>query len=160
MYKFLVVVVSDRVYSGEAEDVSGARAVEIIRDKNYVVEDKIVVPNRFRDILKIIQSYRDVDVIVFIGGTGPSPRDVTVDAIESIAWRWIPGFGEYFRSESFKQIGYRGLLSRSELFLLGDGRAVLVLPGSPDAVVLGLNIFLEIVDHLLEEARRFEKPHR
>jgi len=157
---FHVVVVSDRVYSGEAVDVSGARAKEILCSRNYAVKAVTIVPNNPREIVRVLRSDRESTVFVFIGGTGVSPRDVTVDVLEALAWRRVPGFGEVFRLKSFEKAGYRGLLSRAELYLLSDGRVAVALPGSPDAVKLGLEILLEMVEHLLEEAWRFDEPHK
>lgn len=155
---FLVVVVSDNVFRGFKEDVSGVYAVNALRSRGYDVVGRVVVPNDYREIVRVVREHRG-DVLLFIGGTGPSPRDITVDAVESIAWRRIPGFGELFRRLSFEEIGYRGIISRAELFILYDGRIAVVLPGSVDAVKLGLRILLEIIDHLYREARRFEGPH-
>ncbi len=157
---FYVVVVSDQVFKGKKNDISGEKACEAIASKGYVVKDKIIVPNKFREVIRTIYRLKDADVIVFIGGTGLGPRDLTIDVIESIAWRKIPGFGEFFRLKSYEEIGYRGLLSRAEAYVLGDGRVVVVLPGSPNAVSLGLEIFLNMVEHLVEETRRFEGPHK
>ena len=157
---FHIIVVSDRVYEGEAVDESGEKAREIIESRGYMVSGKTIVPNRYREILRAIWGDHKSNVLLFIGGTGPSPRDITVDVIESIAWRKVPGFGEFFRLKSFEKIGYRGLLSRSEAYVLGDGRVAVVLPGSIDAVVLGLEILLNMIEHLLEETTRFEGPHK
>jgi len=156
---FYIVVVSDRVYSGLAIDESGELASKIIVDKGYVVRGKTVIPNNPREIVKILRSVMDVDVILFIGGTGLSPRDITIDSLEAFAWRKIPGFGELFRLKSFETIGYRGLLSRAEAYVLVDGRIVVGIPGSVDAVKLALEILLGLIDHALKEIRRFEHEH-
>ncbi|MET1159872.1 MAG: MogA/MoaB family molybdenum cofactor biosynthesis protein [Thermoprotei archaeon] len=156
---FYVVIVSDRVYSGEARDTSGELATRLISDRGYSVCGKTVIPNRERDIIRVIREIRECDVLVFIGGTGLSPRDVTVDTLESLSWRKIPGFGEYFRLKSFEGVGARGLLSRAEAYILGDGRVAVALPGSPGAVELGLGILLNMIEHLVQEVRRFEEPH-
>jgi len=158
--KFSIIVVSDRVYGGKALDESGEHAVELVRKHGYVVDRKIIIPNRYREILKAIQETIDSNIVVLIGGTGPSPRDITIDLLEDIAWRKIPGFGEYFRRRSFEETGYRGLLSRSELYILYDGRVAVALPGSRSGVETGLDIFLNMVEHLVEEIHRFEGVHR
>ena len=40
--------------------------------------------------------------VVFTGGTGIAPRDVTPDSIEPLLDGVIPGFGEFFRQLSFE----------------------------------------------------------
>ncbi len=158
---FHVVVVSDNVYMGLKEDISGELAVKKLKEKGYEVRGKTVVPNRYREILKAINNAAEKsDAILMIGGTGPSPRDITVDVVEAISWRKIPGFGELFRFKSYQQIGYRGIISRAELYLLHNGVAIAVLPGSIGAVELGIEILTGMIDHLIEEAKRYEGEHR
>ncbi len=159
MLAFRIIVVSDHVYRGEKGDLSGERAKQILINNGYRVIGKVIVPNDPKMVIEAIRNSRDADALIVIGGTGPSPRDISVDIVESMAWRKIPGFGELFRLESYREIGGRGLISRSELYLLYDGRAVVILPGSAGAVDLGLKILLELVDHLISEARRIRGPH-
>ncbi|MCD6301418.1 MAG: MogA/MoaB family molybdenum cofactor biosynthesis protein [Staphylothermus sp.] len=140
------------------KDESGEIAKSFLVEHGYPVSEKIVIPNSTREIIKVIRTTK-TDALLFIGGTGPSPRDITVDALENLSWRKIPGFGELFRYLSYKEIGFRGIISRSELYILPDGRIAVVLPGSINAVKLGLKIIVEIIDHLYEEAKRFEGPH-
>ncbi len=156
---YTVIVVSDTIYHGLKKDESGEKAIELIEKQGYRVISKKIIPNDPKQVINALREAKDSDVIVLIGGTGPSPRDITIDVIESLAWRKIPGFGEVFRYESYREIGGRGLISRSELFLLYDGKPVLVLPGSTSAVELGLKIFFELVEHLVEEARRITGRH-
>jgi len=155
-----IIVVSDTVYEGKKQDVSGEMARKILEDKGYVVVEKKIVPNRYREILRAINDLAGkTDFIVAIGGTGPSPRDITVDVIENIAWRKIPGYGEIFRIKSYEEIGMRGAISRAELYLLLDGTPVAITPGSTGAVKLALSLLTEIIDHLVEESHRYEGSH-
>ncbi|ACL10530.1 molybdenum cofactor synthesis domain protein [Desulfurococcus amylolyticus 1221n] len=157
--KFHIVVVSDRVASGESIDVSGEKAIDYITAKGHMVTGKTVIGNNYRDIVRVIREANS-KVVLFIGGTGPSPRDITVDVIESLAWRTLPGFGEAFRRISYEREGSRALLSRAGLYILPDGRIAVVLPGSPSALEIGLKILMDIIEHLVEEVERFEGPHR
>ncbi|MEM0112433.1 MAG: molybdopterin-binding protein [Fervidicoccaceae archaeon] len=152
-------MVSDRVASGEAKDESGLLAKNILESSGYTVSTIKYISNSFREILRATREARD-KVLIYIGGTGPSPRDITVDVLESLAWRKLPGFGEFFRMRSLESAGYSALISRSELFILPDGKIAVVLPGSSNAVETGLDILKRILDHLLEEVERFEGPHK
>lgn len=156
---FQVVVVSDRVYEGLERDVSGELALALLVNKGYCVEPKITIRNLHRDILKALRTSR-ARVVLLLGGTGPSPRDITVDIVESVAWRCLPGFGEHFRRVSYEQIGVPALLTRASLCILHDGKIAVVLPGSPNAVSIGIDILSQLVEHLVEEVDRFETPHR
>lgn len=154
-----IVVVSDRVASGEATDESGALAKRTFEQLGYSVDSIKYIGNSYRDIVRVVRESRS-RVLVFIGGTGPSPRDITVDVVESLAWRKLPGFGELFRLKSFESVGISAIISRSELFILPDGKVAVVLPGSKNAVEVGISILKDVLNHLLEEVDRYEGPHK
>jgi molybdenum cofactor biosynthesis protein B len=95
-----------------------------------------------------------VDVVVLTGGTGFSPRDVTLDAVLPLFDQTIDGFGELFRALSYHQVGAAAMLSRAAGGLVGD-KAVFLLPGSPKAVSLAMEkLILPEAGHLLSQARR------
>ena len=95
-----------------------------------------------------------VDVVVTTGGTGFSPRDVTLEAVGPMLERPVEGFGELFRMLSYSQVGAAAMLSRAAAGLVGT-RAVFLLPGSPKAVVLAMEaLILPEAAHLLGQARR------
>lgn len=157
---FYVVVVSDSVYRDPSKDVSGRRAVEILQKMGFRVAGFDYIPNSYTDIIKkVAELPSNVDVVVFIGGTGPSPRDITVDVLESVAWRRIPGFGELFRRVSYEVEGARAVLSRAELYVMPTGRVAVALPGAPRAIEIGLDLLAKLVEHLVNEVKRFEGPH-
>jgi molybdenum cofactor biosynthesis protein B len=155
---FEIIVVSDRVAENPQEDVSGEIAKKFLEERGYCISRKKIIRNNYREILRAIREANG-KVLVLLGGTGPSPRDITVDVVENIAWRCMPGFGELFRALSMQRIGYRAILSRTALCILHDGKISTVLPGSPQGVILGLEILVNIVNHLLEEVNRFEGVH-
>jgi molybdenum cofactor biosynthesis protein B len=157
---FMIVVVSDTVFQDRSRDVSGVKVAEAIRSKGYKVYDIVYIPNSFKEIVRVIMNMlSEVDVAVFIGGTGPSPRDITVDVLESMAWRKLPGFGELFRRISYEIEGAKAILSRAEMYISPEGTILVALPGAPKAVEIGLNILFNVVEHLVKEVRRFEEPH-
>ncbi|MBZ5201835.1 MogA/MoaB family molybdenum cofactor biosynthesis protein [Planomicrobium chinense] len=81
---------------------------------------------------------KDLDAIVSTGGTGIAKRDVSIEAIEPLFEKEIPGFGELFRFLSFREdIGTRALLSRASAGVASD-KAIFVLPGSRGAVKLAM----------------------
>ena len=80
---------------------------------------------------------RQIDVFVFMGGTGIAPRDVTVETIRPMLTKELDGFGELFRARSFDTIGSMSALSRALGGVIGQ-TLVFVLPGSPNAVRLAL----------------------
>lgn len=94
-----------------------------------------------------------VDLVLFTGGTGIAPRDVTAPTLEDEFSSTIPGFGELFRALSYDEIGSATILSRATAGLI-DGKVVLALPGSPKALRLAMEkIVLPEAGHLVAQAR-------
>jgi molybdenum cofactor biosynthesis protein B len=152
---FALITVSD---SRTAEDdVSGRTLADLARAAGHRVESSRIVPD---DVAAIRGAVREaltldaVDVVVLTGGTGFSPRDVTLDAVEPLLEIRIEGFGELFRMLSWQQVGSAAMLSRAAAGLAGS-RAVFLLPGSTKAVSLAMEtLILPEAGHLLGQARR------
>ncbi|MEO6711779.1 MAG: molybdenum cofactor biosynthesis protein B, partial [Planctomycetota bacterium] len=95
----------------------------------------------------------DVDLVLTTGGTGIAPRDVTYPTLLRMFDSDIPGFGELFRSLSFREIGSATLLSRAVGGIIA-GKLVLALPGSPKALRLAMEeIVLKEAFHLVSQVR-------
>ena len=71
-------------------------------------------------------------VILTTGGTGPTARDVTPEATESICEKMLPGFGEQMRSISLKYVP-TAILSRQTAGIRGKS-LIINLPGSPRSI--------------------------
>ncbi|RYX82031.1 molybdenum cofactor biosynthesis protein MoaB [bacterium] len=95
----------------------------------------------------------DAEVVIFTGGSGIGPRDVTPEAIRPMLTREIPGFGEVFRVLSYEQVGSATMLSRAFAGIVGR-TLVFVLPGSTNAVQLALEkLIVPEIGHLIREVR-------
>lgn len=152
---FGLVTVSD---SREREDdVSGDRMAARVEEAGHRVEERLLLPDEtapLRNAVTALLAQDEVDVVVVSGGTGISPRDVTVEALAPLFERDLPGFGELFRMLSFREIGAAALLSRATAGV-SHGRAVFLLPGSPAAVELALReLILPEAAHVVAQARR------
>jgi molybdenum cofactor biosynthesis protein B len=103
--------------------------------------------------MKDALSRADVDAVIFCGGTGISPSDVTIETITPFLDKTLPGFGEIFRRLSYDEIGSAAVLSRA-IAGIAKGKAVFCIPGSPNAVQLCLpKLILPETGHLLKHAR-------
>ena len=136
-------------------DTGGALVEEKLRAAGQIVMARRIVPDEpeaIREQLHRVLAEGDCRAVIFTGGTGVAPRDVTPDTIEPELDRVIPGFGEIFRLLSFKEIGSAALLSRA-LAGLKDGRVVFVIPGSRGAVRLAMDeLIVPEIGHLAAEA--------
>ena len=118
-----------------AEDRSGdllaerlTKAGHRLADRALVVDDAAEIAARFRAWI----ADPAIDVVISTGGTGVTGRDVTPEALEQVAEKLIPGFGELFRLISFNKIGTSALQSRATAGVAG-GTYLFALPGSPGA---------------------------
>jgi molybdopterin adenylyltransferase len=153
---FGALTVSDSRRAPE-EDTGGRTIREKVEAAGHRVEAVLRVPDdvaAIRGAVRELLTHQGVDVVVATGGTGFAPRDVTLDAVAPLFERPIEGFGELFRTLSYRQVGAAAMLSRAAAGLVG-GRAVFLLPGSPKAVALALDeLILPEAAHLLSQARR------
>lgn len=138
-------------------DTSGKKAVELLRAAGHEVPLHALVRNDGPSIaVAAVQGFHDADLVVTIGGTGISKRDLTVDALRPLLTKELPGFGELFRARSVAEIGTATILSRALLGLTAEGKLCCCLPGSEAAVKLGLQeILIPELKHLLWELRRY-----
>ena len=136
-------------------DTGGGRVAELLGGAGHPVVLREIVKDEPAEIAAALQAALDrddVQAVIFTGGTGVAPRDVTPDAIEPLLDRLVPGFGELFRALSYQEIGSAALLSRA-LAGLASGRVVFVLPGSRGAVALAMEkLVLPEIGHLVAEA--------
>jgi molybdopterin adenylyltransferase len=158
---FYVITVSSSRFAKKSmgkkfTDESGDLAEEIIEKNKHNVlgrelidDDREMIADALNDGLK----REGVDVVVFTGGTGVSPRDVTVDAVRPLFEKEIEGFGELMRAVSYAKIGSPAMLSRTTAGLK-SGHLIICLPGSPDAVETGLNLFMADIPHVVLVARK------
>ena len=93
-------------------------------------------------------------VIITTGGTGITSRDGTFEAIDRLLEKRLTGFGELFRMLSYEQIGAAAMMSRATAGR-AQGKAIFVLPGSPDAVRLAMTkLILPELGHVVQQLRR------
>ncbi len=80
----------------------------------------------------------DVDFAVTIGGTGIEPDDVTVEALEPLFDRRLPGFGELFRRLAYDRVGSAAIGSRTTAGV-AEQTPVFAVPGDPEAATLAVD---------------------
>jgi molybdenum cofactor biosynthesis protein B len=157
---FAVLTVSDS--RAKQDDTSGNAIRELAAATGHRVVDSILVADdvaAIRGAVRRLLARPEVDVLVVTGGTGFSPRDVTLDAVGPLLDQRVDGFGELFRMLSWAQVGAAAMLSRAAAGLVGT-RAVFLLPGSPKAVTLAMEaLILPEAAHLVGQARRNTDEH-
>jgi molybdenum cofactor biosynthesis protein B len=156
----LLVISSSRYYAfsrGESvTDESGDLAQKILEANGYKVGSRLLVNDdvhiiRFNVLKQLFEA--GCDACVTVGGTGVSPRDLTVEAVRPLLDKELSGFPEILRVESFKKIGGASMMTRALAGVI-NGKVVVCLPGSPDSVETGLTLILVELKHLMRIARQ------
>jgi molybdenum cofactor biosynthesis protein B len=151
----VIISVSDT--HTEEDDVSGHLARQLLTDRGHKVLHYQLVANSVADVREALEPFlakREVDLAITVGGTGVSSRDLTVNALESMAGRPLDGFGQLYRALSFQEVGALAMMSRATLFLIRQ-KPVFALPGSERAVRTAMEkLILPAAQHLVEELER------
>ncbi len=117
------------------DDRSGDLLVERLTTAGHALADRAIVKDDPAQIAAKLKSWIDnpeVEVVISTGGTGVTGRDITPEALERVAEKLIPGFGEMFRMVSFQKIGTSALQSRATAGV-AKGTYLFALPGSTGA---------------------------
>ena len=133
-FKAAVVVVSDRSSQGTRKDICGPKILFYLKSLGVKKPSYHLVPDEAVPLAVLLKSLcaKGTDLILTTGGTGLSPRDVTVEAVKKVIDREIPGIAETARAYGQRRTPL-AMLSRG---IAGQrGKSLIVtLPGSPKAV--------------------------
>lgn len=149
----MVLTISDT--RSEATDKSGNLILDSIKQAGHLVQVKKIL----KDDVALIQAMiregcadPEVDAIITNGGTGIAYRDVTIEAVKGMLEKEMPGFGEIFRTLSYKEdIGSAAMLSRA-IAGVRQHTAVFSTPGSSGAVKLAMNkLIIPELSHIVKE---------
>ncbi|MGK5082187.1 bifunctional molybdenum cofactor biosynthesis protein MoaC/MoaB [Bdellovibrionota bacterium FG-1] len=149
-----VVTVSDRCSRGQAADLSGPAMVRWFEERGVQAIETALVPDeksRIQAVVRELVFEKRVRILVLSGGTGLSPTDVTPEAVLELGGKTIPGLGEVLRQKGAEHTAL-SWLSRSTGLILGE-TIVVLLPGSPKAVIEGLDAVGELLKHLMHMVR-------
>ncbi len=129
----LLTVTDTRTFDN---DKSGALLVDKINNAKHNLIDRRICKDNKEDIIIILKEWvnnKDIDVVITTGGTGLTGRDITPEALDQLADKPIPGFGEAFRNISLKTVGTSAIQSRA-CAVIANGKYVFALPGSSGGV--------------------------
>lgn len=145
-FKVGVVTTSDRASAGVYQDEGTPEVVAVLREMiatpfelhcHLVPDERPLIEARLKALVDDVGCH----LVVTTGGTGPSLRDVTVDATLAVSHKLMPGFGELMRKVSLEKVP-TAILSRQEAVVryrgdgaAADGGALIVnLPGAIKAI--------------------------
>ncbi|KAI3725257.1 hypothetical protein L1987_65038 [Smallanthus sonchifolius] len=158
-YKVAILTVSDTVASGAGPDRSGPRAVSVVNSSSEklggaVVAATAVVSDEIPNIKEILERWSDVekmDLILTLGGTGFTPRDVTPEATKAVIEKETPGLLHVMMHESLKVTQF-AMLSRAAAGIRGS-TLIINMPGNPNAVGECMEALLPALKHALKQIK-------
>lgn len=156
--RIAVLVVSDAraaaAREGRDEDISGKLFEQRALEAGHVTI-RIIVPDdatRIRRAVKKFIADKKIDAVVTTGGTGVAKRDVTIETLEPMFEKELPGFGEILRRRGHEMVGTPALLTRASAGII-KRKPVFCLPGAPNAVEVAAGLILPELGHVLKHAR-------
>ena len=158
--KFVIVTVSTSRYEKKRKGVSftdeaGDVAAEEARKAGNSVTKRVMISddrNMIRRETKRFLSGGE-DVLLFAGGTGLSPRDVTVETVRPFLEKELEGFGELVRRLGYDEVGAAAALTRATAGV-ANGKLIACLPGSPNGVLTAMRAFVKEFPHMAFIARK------
>ena len=148
-----VLTISDRASAGVYADESGPALMEVLRE--YITSPFTPLLQCIPDDQATIESAllalasRGACLVVTTGGTGPSGRDVTPEAMARICSKTYPGFGESMRAASLAAGVPTAILSRQSAGSLGK-TLIVNMPGKPAAVRVCLEAVFPAIPYCVE----------
>lgn len=134
---FAIVTISSS--REQADDEAGEAIDEVLQGTPHELVLRELVADDFDKVQATVgrlTNRDDIDSVVTTGGTGVTPDDITVEAVEPLFDKTLPGFGELFRALSRDEVGTRVIGSRATAGVIDDV-PVFCLPGSRNAAHLG-----------------------
>ena len=159
--KVAVLVLSDSVSSGQKEDRSGKIIIEKLQDHPVEVLEYEILPDELdmiKDKLVSLSDEKSIDLVLTTGGTGLSPRDVTVEATKEIIEKEVPGISEAGRIYGFRRTPY-AMLSRG-ITGVRNQTIIINLPGSSRGVAESMDALFPWVLHSFWILRANDHCHK
>ncbi len=158
--KTAIIVCSDSVASGKKKDLAGKNISELLLKSGIETQLYQIIADEKELIQKVLHECvnENYDLVLFTGGTGLSPRDVTPESVEELLDRTIPGIMEAARNYGQQRTPY-AMLSRGIAGMIKN-TLVITLPGSTKGATETMNALFPYIKHIFkvaEGARHDEK---
>ncbi|HAD68436.1 MAG TPA: bifunctional molybdenum cofactor biosynthesis protein MoaC/MoaB, partial [Acinetobacter radioresistens] len=152
-----IIVLSDTVAAGKKPDTAGQNVLEILQEANFANIAYQIIPDNPEQLLALVEQQKnDYPLILTVGGTGLGPKDLTVETLQPLLKREIPGLMEASRNFGQKRTPYAAL-SRGVAGYI-ENSLVMTLPGSRQGAKESLIAVLPALIHLFDVQKNI--PHQ
>ena len=151
-----IAVISVSTTRDLSQDKSGAWIKKQAKKEGHeVVIHQTVTDDiaAIRELTKHVTDKIRPDAVIMSGGTGISPKDVTIEAVTPLFEKELTAFSALFAQLSFEEIDSSAILSRATAGIIQQ-TIIFCMPGSIKACKLACNalIFPEL-GHILKHIR-------
>ncbi len=148
-----VVVCSDTISAGKKEDHAGKTIIGKLEKMGIQNEAYVIIPDSEEEIRRAAVQFRDngIQLLIFCGGTGLSPRDITPEALSGLIDRPVPGIMEAARSYGQQRMPY-AMLSRGVAGYSGK-MFILAVPGSTRGAAETMDALFPYLLHIFRVAK-------
>ncbi len=147
-----VIVCSDSVSAGKKEDKAGKVIMEKLQKYGIEIVNYSVIADEPSMIEKVVLDGAEtpLDLLIFTGGTGLSPRDVTPETIRPLIDREVPGIMEAARNYGQERMPW-AMVSRG-IAGYRKNTLILTLPGSTRGAEETMDALFPYILHLFKVA--------
>lgn len=145
-----VIVCSDSIAAKEKEDRAGKVVIEKLDKFGVEIKSYIIIPDEKDQIQSNLKKYvlQGINLVLIVGGTGLSKRDVTPEAVKPLLEREIPGIAEVIRNYGHNRTPF-AMLSRGVAGLIGDTLTI-TMPGSTKGAKESVDAVFPSVLHIFK----------
>ncbi|HWA84783.1 MAG TPA: molybdopterin adenylyltransferase [Opitutus sp.] len=153
MIRIGILNISDRAAAGIYADEPGQACLALLREwlATPFEPDYRIIPDDRATIEAELRRMADAAgccLVVTTGGTGPAPRDVTIEATRAVIEKELPGFGELMRATSLRHVP-TAILSRQTAGIRGH-TLIVNLPGRPKAIRENLEAVFPAIPYCID----------
>jgi molybdenum cofactor synthesis domain-containing protein len=147
-----VIVCSDSIAAGDKEDRAGKVILNKLKQYNLNAGLYKIIPDEVDAIQSTVKQLvsEKYNLVLFTGGTGLSPRDVTPEAITPLLDRAVPGIMEAARQYGQQRTPY-AMLSRGIAGFV-ENTLVITLPGSTKGTEESMDALFPYIFHIFKVA--------
>lgn len=150
-----IIVISDSLSKDKEhwrdKDKSCSIAESMLRKTPFIVSIVDVIPDdsdKIQSTIRELVKHENINFVLTIGGTGIAKRDITIESVRPLLEKELVGFGELFRQQTFDEKGTISIMTRATAGVI-DTTLICCLPGSPNAVKLGISLIEPEIQHVL-----------